>query len=152
MKSSYRRISLGVITFLLSQITACRSQDVARDFQNIATDLWGSTFTEDQAIKRNSKDTQALYNRGVVRRERGDRQGAIADFTAVIQIACKESQACQVDTVAAYCSRGREFERLGDKKKALEDYRKAVEISKQWENPTHELIQRDIERIQHSSL
>lgn len=95
MKLDYWAISLGVITLFSSQITACRSQDVARDLQNIATDSWGSTFTQDQAIKRNPNDTQALYNRGVIRREHGDRQGAIVDFTTIIQIACKESQECQ---------------------------------------------------------
>jgi tetratricopeptide (TPR) repeat protein len=136
---------LGVSVFLSSQVVACQSPDLAHD---LARDLFGDTSGENQALKRNSRDITALDNRAAVRREHGDRQGAIADYTEIIRITCDDSRTCSVKAAGAYYERGQEYEKLGDKQKALVDYQKSAEIFKQHGNDVYKLILSDIERIQ----
>jgi tetratricopeptide (TPR) repeat protein len=142
-----RTAVLGMAVFLSSQVVACQSPDLAHD---LARDLFGDTSGENQALKRNPKDITALYNRAVVRRERGDQQGAIADFTQIIQITCKDSKMCPKEGAAAYYGRAQEYERLRDKQKALADYQKSAEIFKQQEHSFYYVVLNDIERIQKS--
>jgi tetratricopeptide (TPR) repeat protein len=142
-----RTAALGVSVFLSSQVVACQSPDLAHD---LARDFFGDTSRENQALKQNPKDVTALYNRAVVRREHGDQQGAIADFTQIIQITCSDSRMCPLEAADAYSQRGQEYERLGEKQKALADYQKSAEIFKQQGNDFYYMILSDIERIQKS--
>jgi tetratricopeptide (TPR) repeat protein len=79
-------------------------------------------------IINNPNNSQLFYNRGTVRSELGDRQGAIADFTEVIKI--RSSSSTPNRAASAYFQRGQEYELLGNKQKAILDYKKAAQIYK----------------------
>ncbi|MEG3854128.1 tetratricopeptide repeat protein, partial [Microcoleus sp. Z1_C4] len=63
---------------------------------------------------------QAYYNRGNVRDELGDKEGAIADLNKAIEL--------QPDLAQAYNNRGKVRSELGDKQGAIADYNKAIEL------------------------
>lgn len=71
-------------------------------------------------IQRNPNDDWAYYNRAVVRRECGDNQGALADFTQVIKI--------NPDNANAYYQRGRLHVREENTQQAIADFNKAADI------------------------
>ena len=61
----------------------------------------------------------ALYNRGIARRNLGDPKGAITDFDA--------AQSCGMDTATLYHNRGVAHADLGDYQTALAQYQQAIE-------------------------
>jgi tetratricopeptide (TPR) repeat protein len=79
-------------------------------------------------ILNDPNNSQLFYNRGTVRSELGDRQGAIADFTEVIKI--RSSSSTSNRAASAYFQRGQEYRLLRDKQKAILDYQKAAQIYK----------------------
>jgi tetratricopeptide (TPR) repeat protein len=67
-------------------------------------------------------DAQTFNNRGNTRRQSGDRQGAISDFTEAIRLNPQLAQ--------AFNNRGLTREDLGDKQGAITDYRQAVDLAR----------------------
>ena len=66
------------------------------------------------------------FNNGVDKYEQGDYQGAIDDWSKVIEINPQE--------VDAYYNRGIAKDKLGDHQGAIADYTKAIEINPQYAN------------------
>ncbi|MFM6254977.1 MAG: tetratricopeptide repeat protein [Dolichospermum sp.] len=75
-----------------------------------------------QAIKFNPNDADAYYNRGNVRNELGDKQGAIDDYTQAIKFNPNYAQ--------AYGNRGIAKAQSGDKQGAREDLQQAAQLFK----------------------
>lgn len=135
---------LAIIAIASTQLATCQYQDIARDFL-------GDTSREDQAIRLNSNDAAAYYNRGAIRREHRNRWGAIADFTEVIRINCRNPEAFY-NVAGAYYNRGQEYRILGNREKALSDYQKAAALYQSWkDNLRYELVLNDIKQLQPSS-
>ncbi|MBO1063133.1 MAG: tetratricopeptide repeat protein, partial [Aphanizomenon flos-aquae CP01] len=72
------------------------------------------------AIKINPNYADAYYNRGIVRNELGDKQGAIDDYNQAIKI--------NPNYAKAYVGRGYVYYQLGDKQKAREDLQRAAQL------------------------
>jgi tetratricopeptide (TPR) repeat protein len=79
----------------------------------------------------NEKEQQAsvskareLHDRGIRRAKDGDHEGAIADFTAVIDM----SEATDADRAIALCNRGTSKGRLGDRAGEIADYTMVIEM------------------------
>ncbi|MFM6370267.1 MAG: tetratricopeptide repeat protein, partial [Dolichospermum sp.] len=75
-----------------------------------------------QAIKFNPNLAQAYYNRGNVRDDLGDKQGAIDDYNQAIKI--------NPNYANAYARRGIVYYELGDKQKAKEDLQQVAQLFK----------------------
>ncbi|MFM6246537.1 MAG: tetratricopeptide repeat protein, partial [Dolichospermum sp.] len=75
-----------------------------------------------QAIKFNPTLALAYYNRGIVRDDLGDKQGAIDDYTQAIKINPNLAQ--------AYYNRGIAKAQSGDKQGAREDLQQAAQLFK----------------------
>ncbi|MFN4953834.1 MAG: tetratricopeptide repeat protein [Aphanizomenon sp.] len=74
------------------------------------------------SIKFNPNYANAYYNRGNVRYDLGDKQGAIDDFNQAIKINPNYAQ--------AYVRRGSVRYQLGDKPGAKEDLQRAAQVFK----------------------
>ncbi|MEC4892236.1 MAG: tetratricopeptide repeat-containing serine protease family protein [Oscillatoria sp. PMC 1051.18] len=72
-------------------------------------------------VERDRNSAIAWLYRGLTRYTRGDRQGAIADYTQAIQV--------EANFFEAYSKRGLAYYRLGDKQKALADYNQALQLN-----------------------
>ena len=68
----------------------------------------------------NIDDAAAYYNRGIVKKNLGDYQGAIADFNQAIQL--------KPDYANAYNNRGVAKSNLGDKQGAIADFNQAAQF------------------------
>ncbi|MDB9411076.1 serine/threonine-protein kinase [Microcystis aeruginosa] len=84
-------------------------------------DNQGAIADQNQAIKLNSDDAVAYYDRGLAKYNLGDNQGAIKDFNQAIQI--------NPDYANAYYDRGSAKSNLGDKQGAIKDYNQAIQIN-----------------------
>ena len=102
------------------------------------------------SIQRNPNNAWAYYNRATVRRECGDNQGAIVDFTQVIMINSNKSNA--PDRADGYYQRGRLRYRLGDIQGAIADLQKAADIYRQKKNTyNYQSTLDEIKQIQQES-
>ena len=72
----------------------------------------------DKAVSANPRSSLAHTNRGLVREQRGDYQGAIDDYTAAITIDPRYAQ--------AYVNRGNRLSATGNREQAKNDYIKAI--------------------------
>lgn len=107
-----------------------------------------NTVEENELIRRNPNDAGAYYNRGTVRSQQGDRIGAISDFTQVIRINPNDPNLFY-NVAGAYTKRGDQYRIIGDKEKALSDYRKAASIYQRWKDDVrYELILNTIKFMQ----
>src|SRR5215467_10605119 len=80
------------------------------------------TVASGQTVPSQAGPVSALdyYNRGVTRGEKGDSDGAIADFTKVIELDPRNA--------GAYYNRGEARFRKDDPNGAIADFTKAIEI------------------------
>lgn len=78
----------------------------------------------DKAIELAPKFADALINRGALKDENGDYQGAIADYENVLQLNKAETE----DLQQTYFNLGNTYLNLQDKKKACENWNKALEL------------------------
>jgi tetratricopeptide (TPR) repeat protein len=85
-----------------------------------AKDYRGAIVLYNQAIARDSKNTEAYFQRGQARDGLGDPQSAIKNYTQVVQI--------DPNHAPAYSARGDARLKLKDRRRALEDYQRAAEI------------------------
>jgi len=76
-----------------------------------------------QAAQTNAVE---LVNRGVDKAERGDLQGAIANYTQAIRVQPKFSP--------AYYNRGIAYYKQGDKQAALADFSQAIQVNQSWDD------------------
>lgn len=80
--------------------------------------VWKDDLTFYSDIISNYPDARVAYtNRGATRKEMGQLQGALADFTKSIQLGAKSYK--------GYANRGAVYTSMGDFSKALTDYKKA---------------------------
>ena len=85
---------------------------------------WKSALKDyDKAIEIAPKFVSALINRGGLKDENGDYQGAITDYETVLKLDKLESEEKQ----QAYFNLGNTYFNLKDKKKACENWNKALE-------------------------
>lgn len=85
---------------------------------------WKSALKDyDKAIEIAPKFISALINRGALKDENGDYQGAIADYETVLKLDKLEPEEKQ----QAYFNLGNTYLNLKDKKKACENWNKALE-------------------------
>lgn len=85
---------------------------------------WKSALIDyDKAIEIAPKFVSALINRGGLKDENGDYQGAIADYETVLKLEKLEEEEIQ----QAYFNLGNTYFNLKDKKKACENWNKALE-------------------------
>lgn len=85
---------------------------------------WKSALEDyDKAIEIAPKFISALINRGALKDENGDYQGAIADYETVLKLDKLEPEEKQ----HAYFNLGNTYLNLKDKKKACENWNKALE-------------------------
>jgi tetratricopeptide (TPR) repeat protein len=86
------------------------------------TMIWKTDRTLwEHALSLDQENYVALYNRGVVRMNEDDMQGALGDFDAAIAL-----EPLYLD---AYVNRANTLTRVGQPEKALNDYAKALEIA-----------------------
>ena len=99
-------------------------------------------------IINNPNDIWAFYNRATVRRQLGDRKGAISDFTESIRVRSANPKTL-IRAASPYSKRAQEYYYLGEKNKALADYQKAAEIYQQHNEMEHyQQILNEIELIE----
>lgn len=81
-----------------------------------------------------------LFDRGAEKGRNGDKQGAIADYTKVIELDPKYT--------LAYYNRGILRSEFNDKKGAIDDYTQAIQINNNWgdREPAYAYYNRGIER------
>ncbi|MBE8728089.1 hypothetical protein C4F50_24490 [Flavobacterium sp. KB82] len=110
-----------------------------------------------KAISMNSKFVEAYQNRGVAKLKLNDLKGALADFTKTIDLDimnadaftgranvnyklqkyqetvddCSASLGINPKDYIAYNLRGLAYNKMGDKKKACQDFTKAIELGSQ---------------------
>jgi tetratricopeptide (TPR) repeat protein len=72
----------------------------------------------DKAVSANPRSSLALTNRGLIREQRGDLQGAIDDYSAAIAIDPRYAQ--------AYVNRGNRYGAVGNRQQAKSDYLNAI--------------------------
>ncbi len=109
--------------------------------------LEGISFTTieyDIKINKNPNDALAYSNRGWIRAESGDREGAIADFTEAIKIVSSgKDKKSSLSEWGLYDKRGQVYRHLGSSAEsrnpaaarknyrlAISDYQKAAELCK----------------------
>ena len=73
---------------------------------------------------KSTEDKKMLFHRAIAKRRLSDYEGAIADYSRMIEMAPQHAK--------AYINRGRVKEQLGDHEDAIADYDRAIEI-----NPQH---------------
>ena len=78
----------------------------------------------DNAIKADSQDAAAYYNRGLAKKQLGEYEDAIADYDRAIGL--------NLQDVLAYCARGNAKGKLNDYEGAIADYDRAIEINPQY--------------------
>lgn len=76
----------------------------------------------DYVLVKNPNDVEALYNRGTLRDELGDSQGAIADFTKLAKL--------QPEDIGGHEQLGIIYRREGDKQRAIEHFQAAADIAR----------------------
>jgi tetratricopeptide (TPR) repeat protein len=87
------------------------------------------------ALKIDPRFAASYHNRGLAYREgKGDYNRAISDFSKVIELEPRD--------VGAYVARGNTWERMGNKQKAVADFRQALVIS-----PAHEGAKNSLQRL-----
>ena len=114
---------LYVINFTLKNIGKNLSS-INNTINNLTTD--GGTRQDlglEKAIEIAPKFVSALINRGGLKDENGDYQGAITDYETVLKLDKLESEEKQ----QAYFNLGNTYFNLKDKKKACENWNKALE-------------------------
>ena len=85
---------------------------------------WKSALTDyDKAIEIAPKFVSALINRGGLKDENGDFQGAITDYETVLKLEKLEAE----EKLQAYFNLGNTYINLKDKKRACENWNKALE-------------------------
>ena len=67
-----------------------------------------------------------FFDRGLHKQEKGDNQGAIADYTESIKL--------KPDYALTYNNRGNAYRKLKDFQKAIADYNKSIQINQNWGN------------------
>jgi tetratricopeptide (TPR) repeat protein len=85
-----------------------------------ATDLDESLRFYSQAIRLKPDYAQAFYNRGLVRRAKGDLEGALQDYNQAIRL--------KADYAHAFVGRGIARKAKGDLEGALQDYNEALRL------------------------
>lgn len=126
--------SLWVLLIVLSSqlISCCRLQTIPEDF----------------ALLQNSGDISSRMSRGEMRAECGNRQGAVSDFTYVINLNLRESKAYG-NIADAYFNRGQQYRILGNNDQALLDYRESANLYKQWnEEENYRAVIQEIKYLQ----
>lgn len=138
----------SVITALVaSQLIACQAYHTTINFLRYG--LYGDDWAElNQSIEINPYNALAYYNRGWIRSESGDRQGAISDFTQAINYNSNKTDI--FPTLAdVYSARAQQYRILGNKQKAISDYQKAAELYKQkGDMHLYRLILQDLRWVQ----
>ena len=85
---------------------------------------WKAALTDyDKAIEIAPKFVSALINRGGLKDENGDFQGAITDYETVLKLEKLEAE----EKLQAYFNLGNTYINLKDKKRACENWNKALE-------------------------
>jgi len=79
-----------------------------------------------RAIWLNPKNANAVYNRGITYRDKGDLDRALVDFNTVIRLSPKDPD--------GYFGRGNAHERNKDYEAALVDYETAIKINSRHAN------------------
>ncbi len=77
-------------------------------------------------LRLNPNDALAYYNRGITRRELGNKKGAIEDYNQVLRL--------NPNDALAYYNRGITRRELGDKKGALADFQQSETLARQQGN------------------
>jgi tetratricopeptide (TPR) repeat protein len=93
---------------------------VPRNLDAEETKRLSSEAAEADAIKLKPKDAGAYYNRGIAKLDKGDFDGAIADYNRVIELDPKFTD--------AYCNRALAKHDKGDVDGAIADYTRAIEL------------------------
>ena len=78
-------------------------------------------------------DANAYCNRGDVKQESGDHEGAIHDYNKAIEI--------NPNDVRVYHNRGIAKQMSGDHEGAMHDYNKAIEINPKPGGPRYDILQ-----------
>ena len=99
----------------------------SRDFERAFADF-------EKALQIVPGMPEAFVNRGNVYFHRGEFNAALADYTAAINGDTKQ-------LFAAYYNRGLAYERLGQKDKAIEDFKTANTLNPDWQEPRDKLAQ-----------
>ena len=87
------------------------------------------------AIRIDPRFADAYFNRALAHRDgKGDHNRAISDFSKVIELEPRD--------VVAYVARGNTWEKMGNKQKAIADFRQALAIS-----PAHEGAKNSLQRL-----
>jgi tetratricopeptide (TPR) repeat protein len=109
-----------------SSVSPTTSQMTAEDF-NVRgkarydkQDYPGAIQEYTQALKLNSNDASAYYNRALARTAQGHTSGAIQDYAQVIKL--------NPNNAAAHYNRALALEYQGNKRLAIEDYQKAADL------------------------
>ena len=112
-KSLYKRV---IQVFLVVYVLFISLQTFNR------STVWKDDISFYTNIISNYPDARVAYtNRGAIRKEKGQLQGALADFTKSIQLGAKSYK--------GYANRGAVYTALGDFNKALPDYKKAYSLN-----------------------
>ncbi len=123
-----------------------------------------TTIAEDLQIYQDPNNALAYSNRGWIRAESGDREGAIADFTETINIVSTGKDKRSFSSVGGlYLDRGQVYNHLGDSAEsrnpaearknyslALSDYQKAEELCKLEDDTSCSMISSEIKRVKES--
>ncbi len=134
-----------------------------------------TTIAEDLQIYQDPNNALAHFNRGWIRAESGDREGAIADFTETINIVSsgKDKRSFFISSGkdkrsfssvgGLYLDRGQVYNHLGDSAEsrnpaearknyslALSDYQKAEELCKLEDDTSCSMISSEIKRVKES--
>lgn len=110
-------------TYINRGILYLRSRDFDKAFEDFET-----------ALKIVPDMPEAYVNRGNVYFHRAEFNAALADYTAAIDGNTKQLH-------AAYYNRGLVYERLGQKDKAVEDFKVANSMRPNWQEPREKLVQ-----------
>ena len=129
---------IGILIFLLFIIPAkwLNEKNIKMPLITVVVIILLSSFTfikslsysdpmtfYNSSISQNKNSAIAYFNRGHLKNDRNDTQGAIDDYTKAIAICPTYDD--------AYINRGNNKSNIGDKQGAIEDFNKAIEI-----NPT----------------
>ena len=99
--------------------TASKNTHRKQQHQRPAQSDYTSTKSP-KLIKPKSHNAEAHYDRGVIYRQNGDCDRAIAEYTKAIEL--------KPNYAEAYCSRGTAYYHKGDYNRAIAEYTKAIEL------------------------
>ena len=92
-------------------------------------------------MRINPNDEKAFYNRGVVRADKGDLDGAIADYNEAIRLTS--------DYVIAYYNRAIGWEKKKNYSSAIADFQKYLELGGGIKVGNQKVVEETIRKLKH---